>query len=183
MVVGSASYGKGTVQTVLRLPNHGELILTWAFLITPTGYFLNLHGVVPTVCTSDLADGPDALRAALQRAVAPAATAGILARPRASLDERGWVELRAACPPRLGRHAIDLQLAKRLISDPVLYSEAMRLITPAPHLAANPLSPASPSTKPAGVPRLTPSARSLLSNPRRSRARESDPWQRRTPYS
>ena len=56
VVVGSASYGKGTVQTVLRLPNDGELTLTWAQLVTPSGYLLHEHGVVPTLCTSDLGD-------------------------------------------------------------------------------------------------------------------------------
>ena len=35
VVVGTASYGKGTVQTVLRLPNDGELTLTWAELVAP----------------------------------------------------------------------------------------------------------------------------------------------------
>src|SRR5262249_52074259 len=43
VVVGSASYGKGTVQTVLRLPNDGELTLTWAKLISPAGYTLHEH--------------------------------------------------------------------------------------------------------------------------------------------
>ena len=54
VVIGSSSYGKGTVQTVLRLPNNGELILTWARLVAPSGYPLQPHGVVPTVCTADL---------------------------------------------------------------------------------------------------------------------------------
>ncbi len=30
VLVGSRSFGKGTVQTVLQMPNAGELILTWA---------------------------------------------------------------------------------------------------------------------------------------------------------
>ena len=38
VVVGSSSYGKGTVQTVLRLPNDGELTLTWARFHAPSGY-------------------------------------------------------------------------------------------------------------------------------------------------
>src|SRR5205814_341463 len=57
VVIGSSSYGKGTVQTVLRLPNDGELTLTWARLVTPAGYYLQTHGVVPTLCTSDLEIG------------------------------------------------------------------------------------------------------------------------------
>lgn len=166
VVVGSASYGKGTVQTVLELPNRGELILTWAFLITPSGYFLNLHGVVPTVCTSDLGDGSDAVESALQRAAAPVSAAPLSSRPRASLDGRGWLALRASCPPHLGKHPIDLEVAKRLVSDPVLYGEAVRLIAPAPKLAAAPGSPGEPNGEPDDGARLTPPERSLLSNPR-----------------
>ena len=49
VVIGSSSYGKGTVQTVMRLPNDGELTLTWARLVTPSGYYLQSHGVVPTL--------------------------------------------------------------------------------------------------------------------------------------
>ena len=56
VVIGSSSYGKGSVQTVLRLPNNGELILTWARLVAPSGYPLHRHGVVPTMCTADLPD-------------------------------------------------------------------------------------------------------------------------------
>jgi carboxyl-terminal processing protease len=177
VVVGSASYGKGTVQTVLRLPNRGELILTWAFLITPSGYFLNLHGVVPTVCTSGL--GADGLRLALERATAPSAASPLAARPRATLDEPGWAALRRSCPPRHGKHPIDLEVAKRLISDPALYGEAVRLIAPAPNLAATPPLPG----RPAAGPRLTPPERSLLSTPRQFRAQERAPWPSLTPYS
>ena len=179
VVVGSASYGKGTVQTVLRLPNRGELIMTWAFLVTPSGYFLNRHGVVPSVCTSGLGDDAAALAAALRRAAAPAAAS----RPRASLDEAGWRQLRASCPGRHGKHPIDRDVAKRLLADPVLYGAAARLIAPAPSLAGSPPLPGLPGGKPAAGARLTPSQRSLLSNPRQSRAQASPLWPRPIPYS
>ena len=52
LVIGSASFGKGTVQTVIPLPSKGELILTWSRFITPSGYFLNGLGVPPFICTS-----------------------------------------------------------------------------------------------------------------------------------
>ncbi len=51
VLVGSSSFGKGTVQTVLRLPNDGEIILTWARIEAPSGYALQTLGVVPTICT------------------------------------------------------------------------------------------------------------------------------------
>lgn len=52
VVIGSSSFGKGTVQTVLRLPNDGEFILTWALIVAPSGYALQKLGVIPTVCTA-----------------------------------------------------------------------------------------------------------------------------------
>ena len=36
-VLGSSSYGKGTVQTIIELPNGGEIIITWAHLHAPSG--------------------------------------------------------------------------------------------------------------------------------------------------
>ena len=74
VVIGSSSYGKGSVQTVLRLPNNGELILTWARLMAPSGYPLHRHGVIPTVCTADLPDDAACLATGLQRAAAAGAT-------------------------------------------------------------------------------------------------------------
>lgn len=122
VVIGSSSYGKGTVQTVLRLPNNGELILTWARLVAPSGYQLQRHGVVPTVCTADLPDDANALAVGLQRA----ASFGAAGQARGALDERAWSELRQACPGRRTRPAVDLALAKRLLADPKLYAEALR---------------------------------------------------------
>ena len=123
VVIGSASFGKGSVQTVLRLPNNGEMILTWARLVAPAGYLLQQHGVVPTLCTADLVDDASGLAAGLQRATA-AIPGGSPPRPRAALDESGWTALRAACPPRRLRPVIDLQLAERVLADPALYGAA-----------------------------------------------------------
>ena len=56
-MIGASSFGKGTVQQVLRLPNNGELILTWAQMHAPSGYILNKFGVLPNICTGHLAGG------------------------------------------------------------------------------------------------------------------------------
>src|SRR3546814_3449241 len=45
------SYGRGTIQTALPLPNSGFLALSWTEVITPAGYRLDQRGVMPTVCT------------------------------------------------------------------------------------------------------------------------------------
>lgn len=52
VVVGTTSYGKGTVQTVVRLPNDGELTLTWSRFHSPSGYALHGLGVMPALCTA-----------------------------------------------------------------------------------------------------------------------------------
>ena len=115
VVVGTASFGKGTVQTVFRTLNGGELTVTWAELFTPLGYHLHRHGVVPTICTADdhLAE----------------ATRAALTVPRGGLDDAGWKKLRAACPPQRDKHDIEQAVAERLLGAPALYHAG--LVAPA----------------------------------------------------
>jgi carboxyl-terminal processing protease len=135
VVVGSSSYGKGSVQTVIRLPNGGELTLTWALLIAPSGYSLNGHGVVPTLCTSDLGDDGRSLGIAVERA-GSVAISPLTPRPRATLSEADWRQLRRSCPERSGDHAIDMTVAERLLADPELFSQAVHVIARTPRVAA-----------------------------------------------
>ncbi len=158
VVIGSTSYGKGTVQTVLRLPNDGELTLTWAQLVTPSGYLLHDHGVVPNLCTSDLGDDDNSLQIALQRAAGSPNTSSVAPRPRAALDERAWSQLRHSCPARQGDHQIDIKVAKLLLADSLLYSQAAHVITPSQYLAAAPVASAR-------APALTEDGGSLSSGP------------------
>jgi carboxyl-terminal processing protease len=154
VVVGSSSYGKGTVQTVMRLPNDGELTLTWARLVTPAGYLLQDHGVVPTICTGDLAGNAGALDTALQRARQPSPSP-----PRAQLDEAGWRALRRACPVDHQSPPVDIAVAERMLGDPALYASALRALPAATELVR----------KSAGTPSglsLTGSDRALNSEPR-----------------
>ncbi|MBV8096282.1 MAG: S41 family peptidase, partial [Acetobacteraceae bacterium] len=52
VVVGSSTLGKGLIQTVSRLPNGGELFVTWARILAPLGWPIQGLGVLPQVCTS-----------------------------------------------------------------------------------------------------------------------------------
>src|SRR5579875_1878080 len=119
VVVGTASYGKGTVQTVLRTRNDGELTVTWARLITPKGYFLHHHGVVPTVCTSQL---PDKVDVGVLLADSPPAA---LMRPRDTLSDAGWIALRDACPATREGDGLDLRVAHRLLDNAVIYARVL----------------------------------------------------------
>jgi carboxyl-terminal processing protease len=120
LVIGSVSYGKGTVQTVLRLPNRGELTLTWARFHAPSGYALAKRGVLPDICTSTATDTVEAVAAALRDGRLP-----IASRLRQSAvlseDEMAVSELREACPARHSHGDGDVEVALRLLSDDELY--------------------------------------------------------------
>lgn len=127
IVVGTSSFGKGTVQTVLRLPNDGELTLTWARFIPPGGYILHEHGVVPNVCTSGAADDERTIAAIIKKSGTAAVSD---AHARAALDESGWSQLRGTCPTQTGDHAVDIDTAKRLLGDPTLYARIIHAEPP-----------------------------------------------------
>jgi carboxyl-terminal processing protease len=127
VVVGSASFGKGTVQTVMRLPNDGELTLTWARLMSPAGYALHEHGVIPTICTNGMLDDVASLRLSLQKETRAVAPGGTNTTPRAQLDDAGWRALRASCTGQSREQDVDVKLAERLLADGGLFQRALRL--------------------------------------------------------
>ncbi len=122
VIVGTTSYGKGTVQTVIRLPNNGELILTWSRLVAPSGYSWHELGIMPNVCTAKVTDidklAPDTVdqvRSLLQR---------WHAERDPSAEE--VASLRRICPPGEDSPERDVEIASRLLRDPALYAEAVR---------------------------------------------------------
>lgn len=132
VVIGSSSYGKGTVQMVLRLENSGELTLTWARLYAPSGAVLHEHGVVPVFCTSLPVDPlePPADAAVKVQRIIDAGThpaAGVQARPRATLAEADWAQLREACPVDTRDSSLDMKVAERVLLDRRLYAQALAL--------------------------------------------------------
>jgi len=136
--------------------------LTWAQLVAPSGYLLHEHGVVPTLCTSDLGDDDRSLQIAIQRAAGSSPTQPNATRARASLDENAWSQLRRSCPTRQGDHEIDLKVAKQLLADPVLYGQAAHAITPGQSLASAPTAAGAALIEPAlteGSPALSSGSR------------------------
>lgn len=125
VVIGMTSFGKGTIQTVVDLPNEGELYLTWAHFVAPSGYPLQRLGVGPTICTSGQRD---AVRA-LDRALAEDGAAPTVALRRAlgkAEDEARIREILGLCPwlPHEGAD-IDLAVATLLLESPTLYDRAL----------------------------------------------------------
>lgn len=139
IVLGSSSYGKGTVQTILRLPNGGEMTLTWAKLYTPAGYELQSRGIVPSICTNGAGRTLQALRSALlsgrwkdgyrqnARLRLPSAPSG------------SYRQLRAVCPPDSGKPSVDIKIADLVLKQGRLYRDIIAVAHPA--LAAEPGSP------------------------------------------
>ena len=134
VVVGSNTYGKGTVQILQPLPNQGELTLTWARYHAPSGYTLHHLGVLPSVCTS-LYRSADEVMQDLR--------SGRL--PQVPTDRRNTIKpddtkamdaLRKTCPARETENPIDLEVALRLVSTPDMFASAVHLAEP-PQLGQN----------------------------------------------
>ena len=130
IVVGSSTLGKGLVQTIKRLPDGGELFVSWSRVIAPLGWPIQGLGVLPQVCTSM---GPDAMIAQLQALDAgtqPMAAAIARHRgARAPLPAAEALALRNTCPASEGRDA-DLSAARFLITHRTAYRAA--LLSPPP---------------------------------------------------
>ena len=124
VVIGSTSFGKGTVQTVLRLPNEGELTLTWARFHAPTGYALNRRGVLPDICTSNGARSVQELLEQLKAGVLPIDRAA-QTREIAPNDETSVEQIRAHCPSFEGDNELDVQVSLELLRDPELFAMAL----------------------------------------------------------
>ncbi len=137
VVIGSASFGKGSVQSVGQLPNDGELTLTWSRFVTPSGYILHGLGVPPLVCTSPDTDNASAL---IARALADSdrlnqtLDAWHTVRPD---DNRARDALRNVCLASNKRPQVDIEIADTLLSDKALYHRVLNL-SPSMASAAKP---------------------------------------------
>lgn len=126
VILGTASYGKGTVQTVIRLPNNGEITLTWSRFMAPSGYALHGLGVYPVICTSGHPDDQDHLINVLNTGDE---TAKVLESWRDTPITATAIRrnLRTKCPPERHRGQSDVEIARTLISDNSLYAQALEL--------------------------------------------------------
>ncbi|HQT45877.1 MAG TPA: S41 family peptidase [Acidocella sp.] len=60
LVLGTKTFGKGSVQTIMPIDNEGALRLTTALYYTPSGKSIQDYGVTPNVVVSDTATPEDA---------------------------------------------------------------------------------------------------------------------------
>lgn len=126
VVVGSNTYGKGTVQNLSPLPNDGELVLTWSVYHAPSGYSLHNLGVLPNVCTSGFRGKPD--EALDQLSPVWARLPLLMAAWRASSPAEGpkLDTMRENCPRSNDVRAFEIDVASRLIDNPALYRRALQ---------------------------------------------------------
>jgi carboxyl-terminal processing protease len=134
VVIGTASFGKGTVQTVIRLPNEGEITLTWSRLIAPSGFVLHGLGVYPTICTSSIdgnrIDGEAIIARAFSERIKT--TAVMEGWRRTSFQEVAQRQkLRTFCPPERRKLQLDRRVAEALLNNKALYSRILNLSTSA----------------------------------------------------
>lgn len=124
VVVGSNSYGKGTVQSITRLPNDGELILTWSRFHAPTGYALQNLGVMPNFCTSARPPGGAEKVSSPQMSIE---TSIVLTAWRNHLgyDAESAKGLRERCPRRSEAPSADIDVARNVLADRALYARAI----------------------------------------------------------
>ncbi len=125
VVIGSATLGKGLVQTITSLPDGGELYVTWSRVLAPRGWPIQALGVIPQICTSfsteqttlalaDLLAGTQDMAAALAASRAA----------RAPLPTARALDIRSACPAALSGDD-DLAAAHYLADHPAAYREAL----------------------------------------------------------
>lgn len=129
VVIGSTSYGKGTVQSVATLPNDGEIILTWSRFHAPSGYAIDGLGVRPTVCLTMKPAGADAGIRRMQNTRASLARTFQAWRQDMPRTKATKLRLRATCPANVAINADlgELEAAKRLLANPALYSAALAI--------------------------------------------------------
>ncbi len=125
VVIGTDTLGKGLVQTVERMPDGGELFLTWSRILAPRGWPLQDLGVVPQICTSL---GPGAITdqlEALRHGTDPMLAAAIAARAaRPPLPPLKALALRGPCPAAIG-HGGEVAAATALLADIPAYQAAL----------------------------------------------------------
>ncbi|MEX2453732.1 MAG: S41 family peptidase [Rhodospirillaceae bacterium] len=126
VVIGTSSFGKGSVQTIVRLPNGGELTMTWAHMIAPSGFSLQDHGIIPAICTvaakPALGELLSAVRGTERRQGALVFGTMLASRHAVRTDP---AKAREACPPSREEQDGDAEIARYILENKTLYTRAL----------------------------------------------------------
>ncbi len=130
VIIGTASFGKGTVQTVIRLPNDGEMTLTWSRLIAPSGYVMHGLGVFPAICTSgtngDELKGEPVIEKALRQRIRTTAVMETWRRTHFQ-EKQKRRDLRAFCRPERRQKKLEDRVARAVLDDKALYARILNM--------------------------------------------------------
>ena len=125
VVIGSETLGKGLVQTVVSLPDGGELYVTWSRVLAPKGWPLQGLGLMPQICTSN---GTTALNQQLEalangrNLMAPAVSEARAMRPPIGIN--AMLAVRGYCPADIGGE-LDEKAAAAVLTTPEIYQTAL----------------------------------------------------------
>ena len=130
VVIGTNSYGKGTVQSVIHMPNDGELVLTWSRLYAPSGYSLHHLGILPMLCTSGAGGTNASATKILENQRRPSDQMQAAARrwhAVTSPDSDSMSDLRASCRSERTTREVDMEVARQVLADSGTYRQVIRL--------------------------------------------------------
>ena len=127
LIVGTSSFGKGSVQTVSRLPNDGELTLTWSRFVTPSGYVLHNLGVPPNICSMGLDNNYENIVSEAVNMVAQFVRIKKAWREVGVDNKLEREALKQKCPASSKQREVDTIIAEKLILDSALYSRILGL--------------------------------------------------------
>ena len=129
VIIGTTSFGKGSVQTVIRLPNNGEIQLTWSRLVTPSGYMFHGLGIRPEICTSGLTNNSEKIIRQVINKREKILKMLTNWRKVTLNDKLKRAKLRNTCPSERRLEDLESSIAKYLITHPSIYQHALELST------------------------------------------------------
>jgi carboxyl-terminal processing protease len=127
ILIGTSSYGKGTVQSVLRLPNDGEITLTWSQFIAPSGYILHSLGVRPSMCIKAKPEPIEKLIDITLNSVSEIKSTFDQWRSMGLKNSTRRNNLRSTCPAQQRESDKELDIAKHMIENPTTYTRVLSL--------------------------------------------------------
>jgi carboxyl-terminal processing protease len=118
VLIGSTSFGKGSVQAINDLPNSGTLTFTWSRITAPSGYTFDRIGLFPAICTHSNGDD-SAIHQVAQALSQRDQIASMMMKWRALdyQDERSRRELRNVCPASTSSQESDIEVALELLKN------------------------------------------------------------------
>jgi carboxyl-terminal processing protease len=127
ILIGTASYGKGTIQSVLGLPNNGEITLTWSRFIAPSGYIINGLGVRPSLCIGSKPKTVEKLINVTMNSILEIKSTLQEWRSKVLIDDVQLKNLRSTCRAEQKQTNTVLEVAKHIIANPTSYDRIIGL--------------------------------------------------------